>query len=172
MTRERARYSVKPGYAAKEQTMRVAVLAIGRARDDPAKRVYDGYMGRLPWPHELKELQENKPLSATKRKQREADLLLRAVPKGAIVVALDGAGRALSSEEFACRIGAWRDDGSPCLAFLLGGADGHGEAVLKRANLTLSFGPMVWPHLLARAMLAEQLWRAASILSGHPYHRA
>ncbi len=152
--------------------MRIAVLAIGRARDDPAKRVYDEYMGRLPWPHELKELQENKPLPAAKRKQREAELLLRAVPDGATVVALDGKGRALSSEDFARHIGAWRDDGTPCLALLLGGADGHGDAVLKRADLILSFGPMVWPHLLARAMLAEQLWRAASILSGHPYHRA
>ena len=89
-----------------------------------------------------------------------------------MAVALDGAGKALSSEEFARRIGAWRDDGVPCLAFLIGGADGHGAAVLKRADLALSFGPMVWPHLLVRAMLAEQLWRAASILSGHPYHRA
>jgi len=152
--------------------MRVIVLAVGRARDDPAKRVYDDYMGRLPWPHALKEIQETKPLPAAKRKQREAELLLRAVPKGATAVALDCGGRALSSEDFARRIGAWRDDGAPCLAFLLGGADGHGDAVLKRADLTLSFGPMVWPHLLARAMLAEQLWRAASILAGHPYHRA
>lgn len=152
--------------------MRVAVLAIGRARDDPAKRVYDDYMARLPWPHELKELQENRPLPTKKRKQREAELLLRAVPDGARVVALDGGGRMLSSEDFANRIGAWRDDGVPCLAFLLGGADGHGDAALKRADLALSFGPMVWPHLLARALLAEQLWRAATILSGHPYHRA
>ena len=78
----------------------------------------------------------------------------------------------LSSADFAKRIGAWRDDGAPCLAFLIGGADGHGDQVLKQAELTLSLGPMVWPHLLVRAMLAEQLWRAASILSGHPYHRA
>jgi len=152
--------------------MRVAILAIGRARDDPAKRIYDKYMGRLPWPHELKELQENKPLPEAKRKAREADLLLHAVPDGATIIALDGGGRMLSSEDFARRIGSWRDDGAPALAFLLGGAHGHGDSVLKRANLTLSFGPMVWPHLLARAMLAEQLWRAASILSGHPYHRA
>ena len=152
--------------------MRIAVLAIGRARDDPAKHMFDDYMERLPWPYELKEVQENRPLAPDKRKRREAELLLRAVPGGAVAVALHGTGRMLSSEEFAARIGAWRDDGVSCLAFLLGGAEGHGESVLKRADLTLSFGPMVWPHLLARAMLAEQLWRAASILSGHPYHRA
>jgi len=152
--------------------VRIAVLAIGRARDDPTTRIFDDYMARLPWPHELRELQEIRPLKAEKRKQREADLLLGAVPERALAVALDGGGKMLSSEEFARRIGAWRDDGVPCLAFLIGGADGHGAAVLKRADLTLSFGPMVWPHLLVRAMLAEQLWRAASILIGHPYHRA
>jgi 23S rRNA (pseudouridine1915-N3)-methyltransferase len=152
--------------------MRVAVLAIGRARNDPAKQIYDIYMERLPWPHELKELQENKPLPQAKRKECEAEMLLRAVPDGAIIIALDGGGHMLSSEDFSRRIGSWRDEGAPALAFLLGGANGHGDSVLKRANLTLSFGPMVWPHLLARVMLAEQLWRAASILSGHPYHRA
>ena len=152
--------------------MRIAVLAIGRARGDPAMRIFDDYMARLPWPHELKELQESRPLKAEKRMAREAEMLLGAVPDRALAIALDGGGRMLSSEDFARRIGAWRDDGVPCLAFLIGGADGHGAAVLKRADLALSFGPMVWPHLLARAMLAEQLWRAASILSGHPYHRA
>ncbi len=152
--------------------MRIAVLAIGRARGDPAGRIFDDYMARLPWPHELRELHEKRPLKGESRKRREAELLLAAVPERAVAVALDGGGRMLSSEEFARRIGAWRDDGVPCLAFLIGGADGHGEAVLKRADLTLSFGAMVWPHLLARAMLAEQLWRAASMLSGHPYHRA
>ena len=152
--------------------MRIAVLAIGRARGDPAMRIFDDYMARLPWPHELKELQESRPLKAEKRMAREAEMLLGAVPDRALAIALDGGGRMLSSEDFARRIGAWRDDGVPCLAFLIGGADGHGAAVLKRADLAHSFGPMVWPHLLARAMLAEQLWRAASILSGHPYHRA
>jgi 23S rRNA (pseudouridine1915-N3)-methyltransferase len=152
--------------------VRIAVLAIGRARGDAAARIFDDYMARLPWPHELRELQEKKPLKGPKRQQREGELLLGALPEGAVAIALDGGGRMLTSEEFARRIGAWRDDGVPSLAFLIGGADGHGEAVLKRADLTLSFGPMVWPHLLARAMLAEQLWRAASMLSGHPYHRA
>jgi len=161
----RARYSAV-------RIMRIAVLAIGKGRGDPATHLFDDYMSRLPWPHELRELQENKPLKAAKRTAREAELLLGAVPERAVAVALDGGGRMLSSEDFAKTIGAWRDDGASCLAFLIGGADGHGEAVLKRADFKLSLGPMVWPHLLVRAMLAEQLWRAASILSGHPYHRA
>ncbi|MFP6778046.1 MAG: 23S rRNA (pseudouridine(1915)-N(3))-methyltransferase RlmH [Alphaproteobacteria bacterium] len=152
--------------------MRIAVLAIGRARNELTTRIFDDYMARLPWPYKLRELQESRPLNVEKRKQREAELLLGAVPERALAIALDGGGKMLSSEEFARRIGAWRDDGVPCVAFLIGGADGHGAAVLKRADLTLSLGPMVWPHLLVRAMLAEQLWRAASILSGHPYHRA
>ena len=75
-------------------------------------------------------------------------------------------------EAFAARLAGVRDGGAGVAAFLIGGPDGHAAAALERANLTLSLGPMTWPHLLVRAMLAEQLWRAAAILSGHPYHRA
>ena len=97
--------------------------------------------------------------------------LLKGLPEGAHVVALDGSGKALTSEAFAARLARIRDDGASVVAFLIGGADGHGASVLTRADTVLSLGPMTWPHLLVRAMLAEQLWRAASILSGHPYHR-
>ena len=135
-------------------------------------RLYDDYMARLPWPHELKELQEKRPLKPAQLRAREAELLLAAVPERAVTVALDRGGKMLSSEDFARRLGGWRDDGVASVAFLIGGVDGHGEAVLKCAELKLSFGAMTWPHMLARAMLAEQLWRAASILSDHPYHRA
>ncbi len=87
-------------------------------------------------------------------------------------MALDPGGQALDSEGFAAALGRWRDGGVRDLVFVLGGPDGLGPAVLARAERKLSFGPMTWPHLLARAMLAEQLWRGASILAGHPYHRA
>ena len=87
-------------------------------------------------------------------------------------ILLDERGRQLSSEEFAGLLGRWRDEGVREARFLIGGADGHGEAARSNADLLLGFGAMTWPHLLARAMLAEQLWRATSILAGHPYHRS
>ena len=93
------------------------------------------------------------------RQKDEAELLLSAIPKRAVTVVLDSGGRMLSSEDFARQLGGWRDDGVPCVAFLIGGAEGHGDAVLKQADLRLSFGAMIWPHMLVRAMLAEQrLW--------------
>jgi 23S rRNA (pseudouridine1915-N3)-methyltransferase len=91
---------------------------------------------------------------------------------GLVVVALDERGKALASEAFARRIAGWRDGGAQDLAFLIGGADGHAPAVRERADFLLSLGPMTWPHLMVRAMLAEQLYRAQQILAGHPYHRA
>lgn len=102
---------------------------------------------------------------------REGELLRAACPSGATLVALDRRGRTLDSASFAARLGRWRDDGVADLVFLIGGADGHTEALLKDCTLTLSFGAMTWPHLLARAMLAEQIYRAQQILAGHPYHR-
>mgnify|MGYP002654074810 CR=1 FL=1 len=92
-------------------------------------------------------------------------------PRTARVV-LDGRGSALSSEAFAARLAGWRDDGLREAQFLIGAADGHDGPTLEGADLLLAFGPATWPHLLVRAMLAEQLYRAVSILSGHPYHRA
>ena len=149
--------------------MRLVVAAIGRAGADPAGRLFESYRRRLPWPLELREVRAGG--GGERARTREAAALLKGLPAAAFVVALDGAGAALSSEAFAARLAAVRDDGTATLAFLIGGPDGHGDAVLARADMVLSLGPMTWPHLLARAMLAEQLWRAASILSGHPYHR-
>jgi 23S rRNA (pseudouridine1915-N3)-methyltransferase len=100
----------------------------------------------------------------------EADLLLAAAPEGPLI-ALDERGALLDSPDLAKRLATFRDDGARDLSFAIGGADGHGAALRARAALTLSFGPMVWPHMLARAMLAEQLYRAATILAGGPYHR-
>ena len=101
----------------------------------------------------------------------EAVLLERAIPQGAVVVALDERGKLMSSPDFAARLAGWRDTGIGDLAFVIGGADGIAPGLRARADLSLSFGRMVWPHMLARVMLAEQLYRAASILSGSPYHR-
>jgi 23S rRNA (pseudouridine1915-N3)-methyltransferase len=101
----------------------------------------------------------------------EAALLARAVPEGAVVVALDERGSLMSSPELAATLAQWRDAGRGDVAFLIGGADGLATDLRDRADLSLSFGKMVWPHMLVRVMLVEQLYRAASILAGAPYHR-
>ena len=149
--------------------MRLVVAAVGRGRDDPAQQLFEDYRKRLPWPLELREVRAGGGGEAGR--EREAKALLKGLPADAYVIALDGTGKALTSEGFAAKLASLRDDGKAVVAFLVGGADGHGAAVLARADLVLSLGPMTWPHLLVRAMLAEQLWRVASILSGHPYHR-
>jgi 23S rRNA (pseudouridine1915-N3)-methyltransferase len=117
------------------------------------------------------EVDERRRLPTTLLKAREAELILGALPLSAPLVALDERGDCWSSRALADRIGAWRDRGVPELVFAIGGADGLGSAVLDRAEVILSLGPMTWPHLLVRGMLLEQLYRAQQILAGHPYHR-
>ncbi len=152
--------------------MRLWLAAVGRAKAGPELDLYAQYVRRLSPPPVLKEVEEKRPLPVPERMAREAELLLAATPAGAVVVALDERGTSMGSEAFAARLGQWRDQGVGDLAFLIGGADGHHQSVRDRAQLLLSFGAMTWPHMLVRAMLAEQLWRAHAILSGHPYHRA
>ena len=152
--------------------MRVLIAAVGRLRAGPLRDLYDDYMGRLPWNADLREFEAATGRSAAERQRREADLILGAIPQGAVVVALDPRGRNLSSEDFATQIGHWRDGGAGVLAFAIGGADGFDDRLRDEARLILSFGSLTWPHMLVRVMLAEQLFRASSILSGHPYHRA
>ncbi len=152
--------------------MKLTIAAIGRAGRGPERNLYEHYAGRIRWPLTLRELEEKKKLPVPQLIEREGQLLLAAVPAEALVVALDRRGKALDSASFARQLQRWRDDSVSDVAFLIGGADGHGEALLKRARLVLSFGAMTWPHLLARAMLAEQIYRAQQLLAGHPYHRA
>ncbi len=152
--------------------MKVWLAAVGRAKPGPEQDLYHQYVRRLATPITLREVEEKRPLPVPARIAREAELLLAAIPERAVVVALDERGKSMGSEDFAALLGRWQDDGIADLAFLIGGADGHGEAVRARARAQLSFGAMTWPHMLVRAMLAEQVWRAQAILSGHPYHRA
>jgi 23S rRNA (pseudouridine1915-N3)-methyltransferase len=105
------------------------------------------------------------------RTQLEAERILDELPADAKVVALDERGNNLTSREFATQISNWQDDSCRQLAFVIGGADGLAEDVRRRADKTISFGAATWPHMLVRAMLGEQLFRAASIIAGHPYHR-
>ncbi len=156
--------------------MRVVICAVGRLRAGPERTLVDDYLERFErtgrsiglGSASVAEVDDRKGAGMT----AEAELLLRAVPARAALCCLDERGELLTSAGFASRIGQWRDEGRADAAFLIGGADGLDPVIRERADLVLSFGPMVWPHLLVRAKLAEQLYRAATILIGSPYHRA
>ena len=152
--------------------MRLHIIAIGRLKPGPHAALARHYAERLTWPLVIREVEEKRPLPPPELREREAALLLQALPKEARLVALDGRGKALSSEGFAERLARWQSEGAGDVAFVIGGAEGLGETVLRQAQLVLSLGAMTWPHLLVRGMLLEQLYRAQQILAGHPYHRA
>ena len=152
--------------------MQYGLVAVGRARKGAMKDLFEDYANRLTPKLSLKEVEERRPLKGDELKRREARLLLDVLPDDAYVVALDGRGKQLSSEALAKKLQTLQDDGQRTALFVIGGADGHDQSLLDRANFTLSLGPPTWPHMLVRVMLAEQLYRADSILKGHPYHRA
>jgi len=150
----------------------ILVAAVGKAKPGAERELFESYAARLPWRVDLKEIEIKKEAAVNVRRAREGEALLGAVPEGARIIALDERGKSETSEAFAKRLGRWRDDGVRGVAFLIGGADGLDESVRKRADATLSFGALTWPHMLVRALLAEQLYRAHTILTGHPYHRS
>ena len=119
---------------------------------------------------EVRETPESRAGSAAARKAEEARALAGGLGD-TLVVALDERGRSMGSPAFAERLARWRDDGRPAVAFLIGGADGLDQDLVVQAELALSLSPLTWPHQLVRIMLAEQLYRATTILAGHPYHR-
>jgi len=139
--------------------MLLHIIARGKIGRSSEADLVDRYAKRIAWPFKHTELPETGgriPEPPTPFRQ----------------VLLDERGKTISSEEFAALLGRWRDDGVREARFVIGAADGHSESDRKQADLLLAFGPMTWPHLMVRSMLAEQLWRATSILSGHPYHRS
>jgi 23S rRNA (pseudouridine1915-N3)-methyltransferase len=157
--------------------MKLRILAVGRARSGPEAALIAEYQKRLHWPLVIEEVEEKRPLSGAELKAREAALLQAAIDRVAkaggrpVIVALDERGKVLGSRDFAARFKGWKDQGAPEIVFLLGGADGLAPALRDQAGFVLSLGQMTWPHLLARAMLVEQIYRAQQILAGHPYHR-
>lgn len=155
--------------------MRLTILAVGRLRAGPECALVADYLSRFDAAGRSLGLGPARVVEVEDKRRRGADaeaaLLLAAAPEGPLV-ALDERGATLDSPGFAKRLADWRDGGARDLSFAIGGADGHGAALRARADLALSFGAMVWPHMLARAMLAEQFYRAATILGGGPYHRA
>ncbi|MEM7519429.1 MAG: 23S rRNA (pseudouridine(1915)-N(3))-methyltransferase RlmH [Pseudomonadota bacterium] len=155
--------------------MRVTICAMGRLRKGPEKELVDDYLQRFDrtgrqlglGPATIAEVEDRKSGGMA----AEADLLRRAIPTGATVCILDERGKVEPSPVFATRLAGWRDGGAGHLAFVIGGADGIDPDFKSEAAHALSFGKMVWPHMLVRVMLAEQLYRAASILARTPYHR-
>lgn len=158
--------------------MRIAIAAVGRMKQGPERELVARYLDRAKASgkplaltgFEILEFAESRASVADSRKDEEARVLRAALPEG-IVVALDEHGKSMPSAAFATQLSRWRDDGRPAVSFVIGGADGLDPAFSKTADLTLSFSPLTWPHQLVRIMLAEQLYRTTTILSGHPYHR-
>jgi 23S rRNA (pseudouridine1915-N3)-methyltransferase len=158
--------------------MKIAILAVGRLKAGPERDLFERYLDRaaaagrrLGLSFALNEFPESRAGSAEARKDQEAEVILTKSPRDQVLIALDERGAALDSAAFAKRLRTWRDGGKGDVAVAIGGPDGLGKAVLARADLRLAFGAMTWPHQLVRIMLAEQLYRAVTILSGHPYHR-
>jgi len=160
--------------------MRVLIAAIGKLKDAEERAIVARYQQRFDQtgrplglgPLAIAEFPESRATVADARKAEEAERLLKAAAGAALVIALDVGGKSLSSQAFAAFLGKHKDSAAKTCAILIGGPDGHGEAALEAANLKLSLGAMTLPHGLARVVLVEQLYRGATILAGHPYHRA
>ncbi|MCP5036502.1 MAG: 23S rRNA (pseudouridine(1915)-N(3))-methyltransferase RlmH [Rhodobacteraceae bacterium] len=155
--------------------MRVHLCAVGRMRGGPERSLLDDYLTRFDRTGRGLGLGPVSEHEVADRKgggmASEAEGLSRVVPKGALLCVLDERGKVLTSPDFANLLRRWRDEGRGDVAFVIGGADGISPELRARADYKLSFGKMVWPHMLVRVMLGEQLYRAASILAGSPYHR-
>ena len=154
--------------------MKLHIAAVGRLRAGPEAELVHDYIDRFGkagrslglGPISIHEVEAKKGGMAA-----EAKLLERAIGSNSPICTLDERGQVLSSPDFARMLGRWRDDGASAPVFVIGGADGLDQSLRSRADMSLSFGKMVWPHMMVRVMLAEQLYRAASILAGSPYHR-
>lgn len=155
--------------------MKLTIAALGRLKGGPERELVDDYLKRAT--------QTGRPLGlgpageleidnrSLKSKAGESRALAGALPSGARIILLDERGKTLTSPQLAQQLGRWRDDGSREAVFCIGGADGHDRSALPQPDLVLSFGSLVWPHMLVRVMIAEQIYRAVSILAGSPYHR-
>lgn len=159
--------------------MRIGILAVGRMKSGPERELADRYFERFAKLGPalglefagVDELTESRAASTDGRRRDEAERLRAKLQPGAVTILLDERGKNISSDDFASKLAAFRDGGNRHAALVIGGPDGHDKSLRDNANLVLSFGALTWPHQMVRIMLAEQLYRAATILSGHPYHR-
>ena len=160
--------------------MKITVHAVGRMKAGPERELADRYFERFAKSGPavgleyagLVEIAEGRAQTANERRREEGQKLQTMLQQGTALVLLDERGKNFSSEDFAGRLGLLRDGGRKALVIAIGGADGHDQSLRDQADLVLSFGAATWPHQLVRIMLGEQLYRAATILSGHPYHRS
>ena len=160
--------------------MKVSVHAVGRMKTGPERELADRYFERFAKSGPaiglefsgVAEIAEGRAQNANERRREEGQKLQAQLQPGTVLFLLDERGKNLSSDDFANRIGHLRDGGRKALVIAIGGADGHDQSVRDQAELIVSFGAATWPHQLVRVMLGEQLYRAATILSGHPYHRS
>ncbi|MBV9066931.1 MAG: 23S rRNA (pseudouridine(1915)-N(3))-methyltransferase RlmH [Methylobacteriaceae bacterium] len=159
--------------------MRLQILCVGRLKAGPERQLVARYSERIAaagraiglGPLDIREIAEGSARRPDDRKIDEALRIAALLPEGATLWALDETGASLASENFAREIAKLRDDGNACLAFAIGGADGLDDSLRQRANSKIAFGAMTLPHQLVRVLLVEQIYRATTILSGHPYHR-
>jgi len=159
--------------------MRISLFAVGRLKTGPEKELASRYLDRFAKAGpaiglelaRMTEVSESRASNSETRKREEATALEKALPEGAVLILLDERGKAIDSEAFADLLGRQRDGGKRDVMIAIGGADGLDPELRKRADLTLNLGSMTWPHQLVRILIAEQLYRAVTILSGHPYHR-
>ena len=151
--------------------MKISIAAVGHGRNAAEQQLAQNWFNKLPQKGQFIEIVSKKPAGLDRMKD-ESTKLLTAIPDGAFLVALDPYGKDTSSEQLADLIRVQRDQGSRDAVFAIGGADGHDDFLLAKAHRKIAFGSQTWPHMLFRAMLAEQLYRAEMILIGHPYHHA
>lgn len=160
--------------------MRLLVISIGRLKQGPERDLAERYRERFSDAGrklgfrglEILELPESRARDAATRMTEEAAAIGAAVPDKSVLVVLDERGKSLESSTFAARLGRWRDAQVPQTIFVIGGADGLSPELRRKADLAIAFGAATWPHQMVRVMLLEQIYRAATILAGHPYHRA
>ncbi len=159
--------------------MRISVAAIGRLKSGPERELVDRYLDRAKGAgkqlglsgFDIHEFSEARHDNAAQRKTQEAEQLIGCCPEGSKLIVLDERGRSITSPDFSKKLGQFRDDGARQCTFIIGGPDGLDASIRKRADLVLSFSPLTWPHQIVRALLCEQIYRAITIMSGHPYHR-
>jgi len=160
--------------------MRLVVIAVGRLKQGPERELTERYLNRFDdigrqlgfRGLEILEIPESRARDSATRIAEEAALVSARIPEKSVLVALDERGENIESAAFARQIGRWRDEQSAHTIFAIGGADGLSPELRRKAKLTMAFGSATWPHQMVRLMLLEQLYRAATILAGHPYHRA
>jgi 23S rRNA (pseudouridine1915-N3)-methyltransferase len=160
--------------------MRLVVAAVGRLKEGPERELAERYRKRAEQTGrrigfrdtEVVEIRESRAQEVGKRMIEESIALTSVIPDKASILILDQRGESLDSATLASRLGGWRDDGRPAAVFIIGGDDGLAPSLRDKASVKLAFGAATWPHQLVRVMLLEQIYRAISILSGHPYHRA